>query len=224
MILIIGSTGNMGRRYCAILDRLGEDWSGVDILTPKHERMRLEREADKIIIATPTSTHYTILKQLSNNKKIVPILCEKPLTKNMVQLELIKEMDLPLTMVFQYVFCQEAYPGIKASIIHNNEKYSTYFNFYKHGADGILWDCIQIIALAKGNILLQETSPEWTCHINGFKLDDGTMDLAYIKMIKFWIENPGVNSFDIYEAHEKVKMLEDIYGTKNHIDWHSSKK
>ena len=130
-----------------------------------------------------------------------PILCEKPITTNIEQLsEVIKECQAAksdLRVVYQY----------KKAYIDDFNHGPTHYNFYRHGGDGLQWDCIQIIGLARGLVTLREDSPIWDCVINGQRLNIGDMDRAYVSYVADWLHNPelcvGVN--DILAIHKKVK-------------------
>lgn len=192
MIGVIGAKGNMGKRYCAILAHLGVIYSEYD----KGDDVPVH---DAYIVATPTETHCEVIKLIAKYGK--PILCEKPISKD--PSELLEILDVcriygaKLEMINQYNFIGAGIGGGE-----------TYYNYFKHGSDGILWDCINIIGLAAGPCELREDSPIWECMINDFQLDISDMDHAYIMMVKHWIENPSDGTDYIRIAHKKVWELE----------------
>ena len=80
-ILIIGNKGSQGQRFTAICKHLGHEVLGYDIdnngSTPEH---------DRVIIATPTDQHmFYAMASISINN--VPTLCEKPVSKNLHDIE-----------------------------------------------------------------------------------------------------------------------------------------
>jgi hypothetical protein len=198
-ILIMGADGNMGKRYAAILKFLKKDVIGVDAHHSPEDVKRCVRAADGIIIATPTATHLKLIKGLRRYKK--PILCEKPFSKNIRELAQVLEdyhrSETPLNMVYQY----KELVGSKA--VGDSE-----YDYFRHGSDGLLWDCIQIIGLAKGNVTIREESPVWRCQINGERLSLNMMDVAYVTHVKKWLARPGQALGEILDVHMKVADLE----------------
>lgn len=196
-ILIIGSNGSMGRRYQAILKSLEVPFVCADAAEERSIPALAER-SDGIIIATPTETHFGYIHNLHKLNK--PILCEKPLSKSPQKLAFIKDLvksdGLNLTMMMQYrVFDDEDHEG------------PSLYNYFNHGKDGIFWDCIQIIGLARGPVELLEFSPTWTCHLNGQRINIQHMDLAYVDFVKDWLKKPGDDIDEIIEIHNKVLEL-----------------
>ena len=200
-VCVVGGKGNMGRRYLAILDHLGVESVSVD---------RGDRIPEKIthyIVATPTSLHGHTLGRIPRNEdNPVPILCEKPImvTNNMAALhgiEFLRKNGRKIYMVNQYAYYFDKMPQ-KSGI--------TCYDYYNSGGDGVAWDCIQIIHLARGEITtLANKSPVWRCVINGIELRRDMIDLCYIKMIRDFISD-GLEYGrlwgwdDIKASHEKV--------------------
>lgn len=200
-VYIYGCLGNMGKRYSAILESLGHQWAGED--TSEDDLCGDEfilQDADAVIVATPTNTHVGIIRSLKRCGK--PILCEKPITKDLAELEtLIEELQLAgtrLEMVSQYDHLKLAQVSGKPTI----------YNYFKHGGDGIRWDCINIIKHANDLVILREDSPVWQCQINGKRLSLADMDQAYVDMIERWLMDPRDDLNPILEAHRKVHEME----------------
>jgi hypothetical protein len=201
-VFIVGFNGNMARRYRAILNHLNIYNSGIDIGHTVHEK-DLEC-AEGIIIATPTERHIDDILFYSRYK--VPILCEKALSKNIERvykcLEFCKEKEVNLQMVNNYAFWGNTLGSGR-----------TYYNFFKTGNDGLAYDVINIIGLANGKIKIENTSPIWTCEINGNKFNFGDVNHSYLSMISRWLENPKPNLDYIIHAHKKVE--EYLNGNKS---------
>lgn len=194
-VLLLGANGSMGTRYQSILKYLKIEPYCVDV----HNSLREVEEAAKgshaIIIATPTDTHAHLIRKLAPLKK--PILCEKPITKNIQELKdlrkEIEELKTPFKMMFQY------------EVLHDPLRIGhTYYNYFRHGSDGLAWDCLQIIGLARGSIQLEETSPIWQCKINGKVLNFAHMDSAYIAAVQRWMNYPFHDLGRLVAIHEKV--------------------
>ena len=192
----------MGQRYKAILENLRYEWAGVDVGGREVNFSRV-KDYDGIIIATPTYNHLEILDKVYEFNK--PILCEKPFTKDMTALE--NRMDyynrkkIKLQMVDQYGY-----------LLNHDSTGITYYDYFKHGSDGLAWDCINIIKHAEGEVHLAERSPIWRCLINGQEIDVRMMDYAYLLMLEDWINNPHNECEKIFQTHEKVKRFAEENG------------
>jgi hypothetical protein len=198
-VLVIGAMGNMGRRYRTILTYLGHEWVGVDVGVSMDQVIDHAFEVDGIIIATPTETHGAYICALAHVGK--PILCEKPITKDLMEMatiaRVVKHHGTNLTMVMQY-----------KELLTMPSIGWTYYNYWNTGKDGLIWDCIQIIGLARSDISIQNDSPVWRCRINGRSLNLADMDRAYIKMVAGWLKKPGQDIDEIQAIHHKVDAFE----------------
>ena len=195
-ILVVGSRGNMGKRYCSILGNLGVKFHGVDIW-PHCDLEYPMDEVTGIIIATPTADHEVNIRSYSHWE--VPILCEKPFSKNLVEVEKMIGTKAKVRMINQYEYFT----------LKQNSKGTSYYDYFKTGTDSLAWDCINIIGLAEEMPVLKNISPIWSCWINGNEIDLRLMDHAYVWNVESWLEGYVENSGYIMSAHEKVvKYLE----------------
>lgn len=198
MIVILGGNGSMGTRYQAILDYLKKPYQWIDVDTPASLANELKRVASGFIIATPTNTHADQVLGLLKYKK--PILCEKPITKDLTQLKSlfdeIKASKAQFRMVYQY-----------SLMVDPNRVGRSVYNYFKHGSDGLTWDCLQIVSLARGYLALCGKSPIWTCVINGKPLSIADMDAAYVAYIQKWLSDPSQDLGLLYAMHEKTDAL-----------------
>jgi hypothetical protein len=212
MILLIGSEGNMGKRYKAIFDHIKNDYviydgyyfegyESYDVKTKKEPFLEIAKRADKFLIATPTETHCQLISELAVFEK--PILCEKPITTNIEQfrvfMDFCKRRSVNLTMVNQY-----AYASMQRQERAGME---SMYNYFRHGTDGLAWDCINILGLAKSKVNLYEASPVWRCEINGKILSLGDIDGSYIRMILDWMRHHKENIIYTEQAHEKAHLF-----------------
>jgi hypothetical protein len=187
MILIIGSLGNMGKRYGAILDHLGVEYIGCDIKQPDFDIKAQQAviACDKIIIATPTHKHLETLQFIGSVRRTAAlptahVLCEKPIVTKPEQFRWVrKEQESGLR-----IFCVNNYAHHPEYPIFSGTIGRTHYNYYKHGSDGLAWDCFQLFVLAKGTLTLNDKSPVWTCRINGHQISSAGIDQSYISMIK----------------------------------------
>jgi hypothetical protein len=189
-IALIGSKGNMGKRYETILKYRGHEVVGFDL----GDTINLDDSYHSIIIATPTDTHYMQIMELS--KFGLPILCEKPIVKSLLILERLLNSGAKIRMVNQYQY-----------LVDNDPLGSSYYDYFKSGGDGLAWDCINIIGLAHDVPFLANNSPIWKCSINGKELSISQMDQAYIDMLDDWVSNPTSNHDYILTAHQKVHAI-----------------
>lgn len=189
----------MGRRYTAILRDLFVDPLLVDIDEPIPDGF------DSVIIATPTKHHVAHIEQFLQYD--VPILCEKPVATSLrgakYAVKAAEEAKVNLTMVNQYAYLKGK-PTPFATL--------TAYDYFNHGRDGLAWDCISIIALAKNKVVLGEGSPIWSCHINGEEMRLSDMDHAYVSMIKAWLagHHDKFGSDYILDAHDKVEAYLEV--------------
>jgi hypothetical protein len=203
-ILILGSEGSMGKRYQAILSALDQPYECVDKKHTKDDILEKAWDSSGYIIATPTSTHGELITALTQFEK--PILCEKPVTTNLAELDDIlghlDQVKARFQMVYQYQY-----------LVDPETTGDTVYDYFRHGSDGLIWDCLQIIGLAKGNVELSDSSPIWTCTINGSKLNLSDMDTAYVSQVQDWINQPHGLLEEIRRIHQKVALFEkDYYG------------
>jgi hypothetical protein len=194
-VVVIGANGSMGQRYQAIFRYLNH---GVHCLDAQHSISQI-REAVKaaqgVVIATPTDTHAALIRELAPLRK--PILCEKPVTKDMGEMEeiraLLKDTGTPFRMMYQYSVLADPTRIGRSS-----------YNYFRHGGDGLIWDCLQIIGLSRGIVNLREDSPVWSCVVNGQTLNLRHMDAAYIAYVQTWFKIPGQSLDFIQGIHEKT--------------------
>jgi hypothetical protein len=95
------------------------------------------------------------------------------------------------------------------------------YNYFKHGNDGMIWDCIQIIGLARQAVLIQETSPIWQCTINGQRINIQNMDRAYVENVRKWVSGQYMSLERIYEFHKKTHDYDQRQNHKG-SNWYSS--
>lgn len=194
-ILIVGAQGSMGKRYQCILNYLEKPFECVDQYDELRDIKKIAQRSSGIIIATPTDTHVKYIREFLPYQK--PILCEKPITKDISELKALQdeitESKTPFRMMFQYEILADT-----------NRLGASRYNYFRHGNDGLVWDCLQIIGLARGEIKLAETSPVWSCGINGKTLNLAHMDAAYIAYVQRWFFKPDDSLLKILQVHEKT--------------------
>jgi hypothetical protein len=207
-VLIIGSEGSMGKRYQAVLKYLKTPFDCVDAIDSEDYIVQLAKESRGVIIATPTETHSYFLHLLSPLVK-APILCEKPVCKDIDELKTIIDVcranGTNLTMMMQYKF-------LDFSQMLSLEGPSHY-DYFRTGNDGLYWDTFQTIALARGPVVVRNESPIWDCQLNGRRINFSDMDNAYISAVGEWLQNPGDDLDELLAMHIKVKKYELEYGS-----------
>lgn len=192
--MILGYKGSIGSRYVAILETLGVDYIGVEVGDD------LPSKYDAIIIATPTHLHGEHLMRHADDG--VPILVEKPLATDLRQAleicDMIDEAGTAVRMVNQY-----------RHIPDDGGEGDTLYDYFKTGADGLYWDTISLIAIARGPVVVKNKSPVWRCTVNGLKLSHSLIENAYIDMVQAFLEKPPTAPETGYMrmAHKKVARL-----------------
>lgn len=206
-VCILGGKGNMGRRYATVLRYLGIYPLPIDLDATLQERRHALGCCEGIVIATPTKQHYWDVLELAALRK--PLLVEKPLATNMKHVgnavELCRSLGTSLAMINQYMKLDDP-----------SSEGPSFYDYWNHGRDGFAWDCISVVALARGSISLAEKSPLWRCQLNGKRLSVADMDTAYIEMIRAWASDPQPSYDYITSAHEKVIQFERNHGIKTH--------
>lgn len=184
----------MGGRYASILRYLGEDFEGID----KGDAIP-NKKYTGILVASSTDSHAEIIETF--HPLGLPILCEKPITKNRDELSRILRKGPNLCMVNQYAY-----------MLHTSHiKGPTFYDYWNSGKDGPGWDCINIIGLAKDRAQISNKSPIWKCQINGHELNIKHMDYAYCRMIEDWLRKPAPTLDYIDRAHERVFQEQYYY-------------
>ena len=190
MLAIIGSLGNMARRYKAICDFYEIPSIGFDLNNIK-DISQYKDQIKSILIATPTETHMDLIFSLGEMGK--PILCEKPISKSMAEIERLMSSGLSVKMVNQYEYLYDP-----------KSHGPSCYRYWNSGKDGIKWDCINIIGLAEEEPTIRNDLPFWTCMINGKELELSDMDGAYAEMIQDFYRNPTSDLEYIKKAHSRV--------------------
>jgi hypothetical protein len=200
MILLVGCDGNMGKRYAAILRQLGVQYEGVDVAESWPEW-----QVRQVIIATPTDTHYEMICKAGELYPVADILCEKPLSIYDHEVELLEKYRDRLYVVNQY---QYLLPICAPS------GDDTYYNYFKHGGDGLAYDCFQLFGVARGAVTLLEDSPVWLCKINGAQVSLADMDYAYVAMVQDFL-GPMDHCWNYDKALETTKKVEQWISENN---------
>ena len=202
-ILIIGSKGNMGRRYVAICKYLGHEVVECDLHNDA-AIMDNPPKVDRCIIATPLYWHTNWCSWCVLNK--IPFLCEKPISKIIENIKALNKIcddnrvDGRMVCNWMFLACPERLIIGKENI---------YFDYYNTGKDGF-WDLIQPVYIAKEFIFNNE-SPIYKCSINENHYSQLHFDKSYLIMIHDWIaESKYIWSLgDAIKAHEKLMEWKD---------------
>ena len=205
---IVGGKGNMGRRYVAICKSENIPYEVID----KDDQPKL---CSHYLITTPTRTHEKVLDDLclflGDSKAKAKILMEKPvalvsnLREDLKFIDRAKGAGHEIYMVNQYAYYSHQLDDTDGP---------TYYDFYHSGGDGLQWDCIQLIYLARSGVqYLKNESPVWKARINGVPLSRELIDLCYVKMLKDFVSDGAMygelwNHIDIKRAHKAVLEYE----------------
>lgn len=220
----------MGKRYTAIVKWLGHDVVGFDQGDPW--KNAIDQKPDRTIIASPTIKHYDHC--MSCISADIPFLCEKPISKDIDEVVAIRdrciETGVDGRMVCNWAFLSKVplQPGTC------NISYS----HYNTGNDGLFWDMIQPIYLArfkdgKYQISISTESPTFNCHIFNSQFSiisqnpnsiefHATLDMfakSYECMIDSWLSDP-TSLWDLDSAVDATqKVLEYKAQILEHYKW-----
>lgn len=195
-IFIVGNKGNMGRRYAAILRYLGHETDGIDQGVKLEDAWGRAHSSDAIIIASPTALHVEHIVFYATHMPKKPVLCEKPWALDKYDVDALIDWlqgdNCNVSMVNQYKYFTSPGEGL------------SYYDYWNSGPHGLGWDCINILGLAKKEVILKDYSPIWKCQINGREWTVGEMDYAYIRMIEAWLKKPEPDYKYILRAHRRA--------------------
>jgi hypothetical protein len=179
-IMILGCKGSMGRRYSRILTRLGV--KNVRKFDIEYEQTLDTQGVDRVIIATPTQTHYRFVKFFGD--KGLPMLCEKPMVTSSLEAEALRKglqnVDFRVVCNWAYVFNQKLLPASN-KVYYANET---------SGKDGLVWDCIQLLYLCSDFDITMKTGVPWDIKINGKEVTPEMIEDSYFRMIADWLKHP----------------------------------
>jgi hypothetical protein len=212
-ILVIGSKGNMGRRYTAILKYLGHEVIGLDldnfqaifhyekndITCPNSYEASLKTTINRAIIATPIDKHYEWCVWCINNK--IPFLCEKPISKDIDEIKNLMAFSENAGVDGRMV-CNWAFIHSYETLLPGENGIT--LDYYNTGNDGF-WDLIQPVYLGK-KFTLRKKSPAYICTTNGHIVNQYNFDWSYVNMIKKWLEN-SKEIWSLPQALEATKKL-----------------
>lgn len=182
-VLVIGSKGSMGARYCAILRHMKEDLVEADIDNPKW----YELDFDRAIVATPTESHLGVCTLLARMRK--PFLCEKPIDKNSTFVSILaedcKRWGADARMVSNWIYAiNRSLSRVGEAAVKDEMEIE--YNYYHSGSDGFFWDAIQPIYLA-GRFKYNRTSPIFDCKVNGNPVTLDDFSHSYPMMVSDWL-------------------------------------
>ena len=208
-VLVIGSKGSMGKRYCAILKYLGVEYVGVDI--GPNSKMDYT-QFTHAIIATPTEVHRDNLQWFYTYKNgPKSILCEKPLMKS------VRDIETAIDW--------EALHGGKTNMVCNwkyalpdRKDLEVRYSNYNTGKDGTGWDCIQLIYLVD-KLKISTDTPFFKCdyHFPHDTIDSlvvgkvtlGDIENSYITMLRHWLGLDGLEN-DLWTLTDALKATEKV--------------
>jgi Ulp1 family protease len=209
-VLVIGSLGTQGRRYCAILKYLDIEHIGYDIVDSFNSV-----PCNKIthaIIATPIDTHYHWCLWCVENK--IPFLCEKPISKNIDEIETIKR-ECKNEKVDGRMVCNWAFvlPYKNSNLSLNRHENTIVFDYFNTGKDGI-YDLIQPIYLSDEISSFKFKSPVYNCKINGAEVDQRDFDASYSVMLGAWFSE---NINHLWSMDDAIKATEKLLSWKGNL-------
>lgn len=204
-VLVVGSKGSMGRRYCAILRYLKEEVLEADL-----GDLWWEWEFDRVIIATPTERHSHDLSTAM--VKRVPILCEKPIIKDFEALRLLIEMERHFRADFRMVCNWKFAINLaltRAQKVAIEGEMEIEYNYYDSGKDGFFWDCIQLLYLA-GKFKYDRTRPAFEAKVNGLDVTLEHIHASYVLMVSEWLHGDKNKLWSLEDALKATQKVEKV--------------
>jgi len=175
-ILVIGSDGSTGRRYCKIMEEMGVsvlkyDIRDVDSPLPS---------CDKVIIATPTETHqeYYYMLPMYQETDCHNILIEQPAVSDISDL-----IGIEAKMVCNWAF---VFPDRILQPGKNLVNYSCNYT----GKEGYWFNTCQLHILSNGRGIIAESADTFNATIGGYVVTRSMIEASYFRMIDAWIYRP----------------------------------
>jgi len=228
-VLLLGHEGRIGRRYLAILKYLKsvevahKDLSIItyDVLDPFEGEMPWRAwEFEKAIIATPTDTHVAICKEMIVLKR--EFLVEKPLSKNMSECKDVMNLALKNDVkgyvvnnweraIVQVMLKWEPKSADKEKTGINKISY----NYFNHGSDYMVWDCCQLIHLArklKCALSFKTESPRFDVYINdSVNVSLRDIEDSYVEMITHFLNPNTYFRSKLWGLEEACDMTDAVH-------------
>jgi hypothetical protein len=187
-MLIVGASGKIAQRYKAILNYLGHPFYSYDVnfkeatwplekSVQAKDLHKIVREEPAVLIATPSDTHFKVLKRFYH-MGYRRFLIEKPIFTQQLDYELAREFegaDIRGIANYRYV---------------DGAGGHTIYDYYDAGGEKWYWNLFQIIAMAKSTLTVKRDSPVWSCTLNGKKLTLEEVHKSYIFQIQEFLSNP----------------------------------
>lgn len=181
-IMLIGSEGSIGRRYKAVLKYLGVDVKCYDIKPGVDVESCVNDDCDGFIVAAPTSSHVSWCRNLLIYEK--PILCEKPLGVNVLEVEELSKYagaNEFISVVDNWVHMLQVKGKTNLDLKYRN---------FHTGNEKLSWNLAQPIYLTKdGNLELFLDFPHLIIsNVTKEKsYDAADVEHSYIQMIQYWL-------------------------------------
>lgn len=196
-ILVIGSRGSMGQRYCSILNYLGHKPIEYDIEHMDHD---IDFDLDRCIIAVPTFFHtQEMVRVIMATGDLCKILVEKPMTTNDWDLTRFEPHKNQLRQVNNWEHLPTICPN------GNNE---ISYNYFRAGKENDRWDVAQPRWLTREGLLhLSFQSPIFDVEINGHHITQKDVDKSYVQMIEYWLMDAPIGGMDFDQARRMIKWI-----------------
>lgn len=201
-VVVMGSNGAIGKRYCAVLRYLGINPIEIDI----NSTITLKQASERTNIAincTPTESHLSInLDLISYDFRI---LCEKPCCLSPIEVDDLKKFTKKLTEVNNW-----AYTFPSKTIKPGN--HTIVYDYFMPGKEKLKYNLWQPIILSKNIPIIGTKSPVFKCYIDDQVITQRDFDMSYIYMLQdFVYDTAGWDLDTCKNSIEKVKMWENHY-------------
>jgi hypothetical protein len=212
-VVLLGHTGNIGRRYNYLLRRLGINVIGWDL---SNINDRIPVCPDHLyLVATPTDLHVRHVEEIICYDKSADILVEKPLCmpRDISTLEKLEAgSDCIIRMVNNWAY---VIPGLS---LFSHDIVYRYWNHGGKEAD-VHWTLCQAFALSKpGCLSYHFDSPVFDVRIDGCPVTQAMFDMSYLSMLQAWlIPNVGPSPWTLGEWKKISKKVQDMIDAEREI-------
>ncbi|MCX6199879.1 MAG: Gfo/Idh/MocA family oxidoreductase [Bacteroidetes bacterium] len=167
------------------IEQIRQQYPHVKTVTDTNELLN-SKEIEAVVVATPVSTHFKIVKQALENDKHV--LCEKVLSDKIEEIKILQELsrkkELTLLVGFTFLF-NSVVRHIKRAIENDELGKMQYLTFKRTGHGLVRHDVDVVNDLASHDIsilLYWMGMPEWVSCTTRAILGKGHADMAFMQM------------------------------------------
>lgn len=198
-VLVVGSNGAIGRRYCTLLRYIGINPIEIDIDSLMTIKMASEF-TNLAINCTPSEYHYPINLELV--KYGFKILCEKPACLDHKEIYSLKTLKANIREVNNWAYT------IPSKTIRPNSHVITY-NYFMCGKEMLSHNLWQPIILSKDQFVYESTSPVFRVFLDDYALSQRDFDMSYLYMIQDFVYDTDKAGWDLDTCKTSIDKVRE---------------